>query len=64
MNIIKEEHVPYNTGWAGEMKKEQVIRITATKFNFQHASHTNSFLVRISSHFDADVAERSVRFLR
>jgi len=27
---IKEEHVPYNTGWSGELKKGQVIRITAT----------------------------------
>ena len=30
MKIVKEQHVPYNTGWAGEMKKGQVIRITAT----------------------------------
>ena len=30
MKIIKEQHVPYNTGWAGELKKGQVIRITAT----------------------------------
>jgi uncharacterized protein len=27
---IKEEHVPYNTGWSGELKKGQVIRLTAT----------------------------------
>jgi uncharacterized protein YcgI (DUF1989 family) len=27
---IKEEHVPYNTGWSGELNKGQVIRITAT----------------------------------
>lgn len=30
MKKIKEEHVPYNTGWAGELKTGQVIRITAT----------------------------------
>ncbi|HTM07308.1 MAG TPA: urea carboxylase-associated family protein [Verrucomicrobiae bacterium] len=30
MKKIKEEHVPYNTGWSGELKKGQVIRITAT----------------------------------
>src|SRR5215510_7031067 len=30
MTKISEAHVPYNTGWAGEMKKGQVIRITAT----------------------------------
>lgn len=30
MKKIKEEHVPSNTGWSGELKKGQVIRITAT----------------------------------
>src|SRR5688500_9152096 len=30
MNKLKEAHVPYNTGWAGDLKKGQVIRITAT----------------------------------
>jgi uncharacterized protein len=30
MKTIKQQHVPYNTGWAGEMQKGQVIRITAT----------------------------------
>jgi uncharacterized protein YcgI (DUF1989 family) len=30
MNRIIEAHVPHNTGWSGEMKKGQVIRITAT----------------------------------
>ncbi|HTN72661.1 MAG TPA: urea carboxylase-associated family protein [Methylomirabilota bacterium] len=30
MKIVKEQHVPYNTGWAAEMNKGQVIRITAT----------------------------------
>ena len=30
MKTIKEEHVPYNTGWVGEMNKGQAIRITAT----------------------------------
>jgi uncharacterized protein YcgI (DUF1989 family) len=30
MKKIREEHVPYNTGWSAEMKKGQVIRITAT----------------------------------
>ena len=30
MQTINETHVPYNTGWAGELKKGQVIRITAT----------------------------------
>ena len=30
MTKISDTHVPYNTGWAGEMKKGQVIRITAT----------------------------------
>lgn len=29
MKIVKEEHVPHNTGWAGELKKGQVIRIIA-----------------------------------
>lgn len=30
MQKIGEIHVPYNTGWAGELKKDQVIRIAAT----------------------------------
>jgi uncharacterized protein YcgI (DUF1989 family) len=30
MKTLKEETVPYNTGWAGDLKKGQVIRITAT----------------------------------
>jgi len=30
MKTIIEAHVPHNTGWAGEMKKGQVIRIGAT----------------------------------
>ena len=30
MKTIKQQHVPNNTGWAGEMQKGQVIRITAT----------------------------------
>ena len=30
MKKINEAHVPHNTGWAGELKKDQVIRITAT----------------------------------
>ena len=30
MTKISDTHVSYNTGWAGEMKKGQVIRITAT----------------------------------
>ena len=30
MKKVKEEHVPYNTGWAGELKKGQVMRILAT----------------------------------
>ena len=30
MQKISETHVPYNTGWAGELRKAQVIRITAT----------------------------------
>src|SRR5215471_12238228 len=30
MKTIKQQHVPYNTGWAGEMNKGQVIRITGT----------------------------------
>lgn len=30
MNKIREETVPYNTGWSAEMRKGQVIRITAT----------------------------------
>jgi len=27
---LREETVPYNTGWAGELKKGQIIRISAT----------------------------------
>jgi uncharacterized protein YcgI (DUF1989 family) len=30
MKTLSQAHVPYNTGWAGELKKGQVIRITAT----------------------------------
>ena len=30
MKKVKEAHVPYNSGWAGELKNEQVIRIIAT----------------------------------
>jgi uncharacterized protein YcgI (DUF1989 family) len=30
MKKIREETVPYNTGWSAEMKRGQVIRITAT----------------------------------
>jgi uncharacterized protein YcgI (DUF1989 family) len=30
MNKLGEQHVPRNTGWAGELKKGQVIRILAT----------------------------------
>ena len=30
MKKLQEDHVPYNTGWAGELKKGQVIRIIAT----------------------------------
>jgi uncharacterized protein YcgI (DUF1989 family) len=30
MKKLKEQHVPYNTGWAGDIKKGQVVRITAT----------------------------------
>ena len=30
MKKLREERVPYNTGWAGELKKGQVIRIIAT----------------------------------
>jgi uncharacterized protein len=30
MKTLSQTHVPYNTGWAGELKKGQVIRITAT----------------------------------
>jgi uncharacterized protein len=30
MKKLGQQHVPYNTGWAGELKKGQVIRITAT----------------------------------
>jgi hypothetical protein len=30
MNIICQAHLPHNTGWLAEMKKSQVIRISAT----------------------------------
>ena len=30
MNTICQAHVAHNTGWSGEMKKGQIIRITAT----------------------------------
>ncbi len=30
MKVLKEQHVPYNSGWAGELKKSQIIRIKAT----------------------------------
>ncbi|HSK30439.1 MAG TPA: DUF1989 domain-containing protein, partial [Candidatus Limnocylindria bacterium] len=30
MTIISQTHVPHNTGWSAEMKKDQVIRISAT----------------------------------
>jgi len=30
MKKLRADHVPYNTGWAGEMKKDQIIRIIAT----------------------------------
>ena len=30
MATISATHVPHNTGWAGDLKKGQVIRITAT----------------------------------
>jgi uncharacterized protein YcgI (DUF1989 family) len=30
MKKLREETVPYNTGWAAELKKGQVMRITAT----------------------------------
>ena len=30
MKKVKEAHVPYNSGWAGELKNGQVIRILAT----------------------------------
>ena len=30
MKKVKEAHVPYNSGWAGELKNGQVIRIVAT----------------------------------
>jgi uncharacterized protein YcgI (DUF1989 family) len=30
MKTLSQQHVPYNTGWAGEIKKGQIIRITAT----------------------------------
>jgi uncharacterized protein len=30
MKKLKEAHVPYNSGWAGELKNGQVIRIIAT----------------------------------
>jgi uncharacterized protein YcgI (DUF1989 family) len=30
MKVLSQQHVPYNTGWAGELKKGHAIRITAT----------------------------------
>jgi uncharacterized protein len=30
MKKLKEQHLPYNSGWAGDLKKGQVIRILAT----------------------------------
>jgi len=30
MKTVKEQHVPHNTGWAGELRQGQVIRILAT----------------------------------
>ena len=30
MKTLKEQHVPHNTGWAGEVRQGQVIRILAT----------------------------------
>ncbi len=30
MKVLKEQHAPYNSGWAGELKKGQIIRIKAT----------------------------------
>src|SRR2546427_13278830 len=30
MEKINEVHVPHNTGWAGELKQDKVIRISAT----------------------------------
>jgi uncharacterized protein YcgI (DUF1989 family) len=30
MKKLHEQHLPYNTGWAGDIKKGQVVRITAT----------------------------------
>jgi uncharacterized protein YcgI (DUF1989 family) len=30
MKTVVEAHVPHNTGWSAEMKKGQIIRITAT----------------------------------
>src|SRR5919197_6004165 len=30
MKKLREETVPYNTGWAAEMKKDQIIRVIAT----------------------------------
>ena len=30
MKKIKEQHLPYNSGWAGDLKKGQVLRILAT----------------------------------
>src|SRR5688572_27409425 len=30
MKKLREETVPYNTGWAAQLKKGEVIRITAT----------------------------------
>lgn len=30
MNILSKAHVPHNTGWSGELKSGQIIRIVAT----------------------------------
>jgi uncharacterized protein YcgI (DUF1989 family) len=30
MKIVSQAHVPHNTGWSGELKQGQVIRISAT----------------------------------
>jgi hypothetical protein len=30
VKTILEHHVPHNTGWSGEMKQTQIIRISAT----------------------------------
>ena len=30
MKTLKEQHVPHNTGWAGELRHGQVLRILAT----------------------------------